>query len=117
MYYALAVVALLILTFLPRMGLLALYNEPTAPNREREQVEDALKHLLDRERNGRHASPESLGGTLDLPRARVMSLIEDMEVQGLLEITRDGIAPHRGGRALGIARCPCAQVVGAIPGG
>jgi DtxR family Mn-dependent transcriptional regulator len=48
-------------------------------------VEDALKHLIDREQQGRHASPESLGGTLDLPRARIMSLIEDMETQGLVE--------------------------------
>jgi DtxR family Mn-dependent transcriptional regulator len=48
-------------------------------------VEDALKHLLDREQHGRQASPESLAGTLNLQRARVMKLIEDMETQGLLE--------------------------------
>jgi DtxR family Mn-dependent transcriptional regulator len=53
--------------------------------RERERVEDALKHLLDREQGGRHASPESLAGTLGLPRGKVMTLIEDMENQGLLD--------------------------------
>ena len=84
MYYAIAVIALLILTFLPRIGLLALYQVYRAAQ-AREKVEDALKHLLDREQQGRHASPESLGGTLDLPRAKATHLIEDMEAQGLVE--------------------------------
>jgi DtxR family Mn-dependent transcriptional regulator len=84
MYYVIAIAAFLVLIFLPRAGLLALYKNYRAAQ-EREQVEDALKHLLDREQQGRHASPESLGGTLDIPRAKVMSLVEDMEEQGLLE--------------------------------
>ena len=84
MYYALAAILLLILTFLPRVGLLSLYKNYRAAQ-AREKVEDALKHLLDREQQGRHASPESLGGTLDLPRVKVTSLIEDMESQGLIE--------------------------------
>lgn len=84
MYYALAAILLLILTFLPRVGLLSLYKNYLA-TQIREQVEDALKHLLDREQQGRHASPESLGGTLDLSRVKVTSLIEDMESQGLIE--------------------------------
>ncbi len=69
---------------LPRVGLLAVYKRYRT-TQEREQVEDALKHLLDREQSGRHASPESLAGTLDLPRTKIMNLIEDMEAQGLLE--------------------------------
>lgn len=84
MYYAIAVITLLILTFLPKVGIFAqlkIYREAQA----REQMEDALKHLLDREQQGRHASPESLGGTLDLPRAKTTKLIEDMESQGLIE--------------------------------
>lgn len=84
MYYTITIVILLVITFLPRIGLLALYKNYRAAQ-ERERVEDALKHLLDREQQGRHASPESLGGTLDLPRAKVTLLIEDMEGQGLLE--------------------------------
>lgn len=83
MYYTIAIIAIVIV-FLPRVGLLALYKNYRAAQ-ERERVEDALKHLLDREQQGRHASPESLGGTLDLPRAKVTLLIEDMEGQGLLE--------------------------------
>jgi len=75
---------LLIVTFAPRIGLLVLYREWRSA-REREQVEDALKHLLDREQQGRYASPESIAGTLDLHRSKVTRLISDMESQGLLE--------------------------------
>jgi DtxR family Mn-dependent transcriptional regulator len=70
--------------FLPRLGLLALYTDWRGV-RQREQVEDALKHLLDRESQGRHATPESLAGTLDLRRVKVTHLIADMESQNLLE--------------------------------
>ncbi len=78
------VIILLTAIFLPRVGLLAIYKTYRAAQ-EREQVEDALKHLLDREQHGRHASPESLAGALDIPRGKVMQLIEDMETQDLLE--------------------------------
>jgi len=74
----------LVFTFLPRVGLLAIYKTYRAAQ-AREQVEDALKHLLDREQHGRQASPESLAGALSLQRGRVIRLIEDMETQGLLE--------------------------------
>lgn len=75
---------LLIITFIPRFGLLALYQDWRSA-KEREQLEDALKHLLDREQQGRHASPESLAGTLSLSRQKTTRLISDMESQGLLE--------------------------------
>ena len=84
MYYAIAALFLLTITFLPRIGLLALYRN-YRETQQRERVEDALKHLLDREQQGRHASPESIAGTLDLPRVQVTRLIADMESQGLLE--------------------------------
>jgi len=74
---------LLIITFIPRFGLLALYQDWRSAE-EREQLEDALKHLLDREQQGRHASPESLAGTLSLSRQKTTRLISDMESQGLL---------------------------------
>ncbi|NUQ83524.1 MAG: FeoA domain-containing protein [Anaerolineales bacterium] len=77
-------ILLLAATFLPRYGLLTLYKDWRSA-KEREQLEDALKHLLDREQAGRHASPESLAGTLDLPRAKITRLISDMESQGLIE--------------------------------
>ena len=52
---------------------------------QRENIEDSLKHLLDREHQGRHASPESLAGSMGLPVAKVMQIITQMEVQGLIE--------------------------------
>ena len=83
-FWYVIVAALLIYTFIPRFGLLALFKGWRAA-RQREQVEDALKHLLDREQGGRHASPESLAGTLDLPRVKTTALIASMEAQGLIE--------------------------------
>ncbi|MFQ3632635.1 DtxR family transcriptional regulator [Roseiflexus sp.] len=74
----------ILLIVLPRIGLMALYRA-WQTTRERERVEDALKHLLNREHLGRHATPESLSGAMGLPRATVMRLIEKMEAQGLLE--------------------------------
>lgn len=78
------IVMLLGVIFMPRLGLLAQYRVYRA-RKERERVEDALKHLLDREQSGRHASPESLAGSLGLARSRVTTLIEGMETQGLLQ--------------------------------
>lgn len=87
-YLLIALAVILLVTFLPRVGLFAQYKSYRAAQ-ERERVEDALKHLLDREQGGRHASPESLGGTLDLSRAKTTRLIENMEEQGLLETRGD----------------------------
>ncbi len=87
-FWIIALSVILLIAFLPRVGLFALYKNYRAAQ-EREQVEDALKHLLDREQQGRHASPESLAGTLGVSRPRVMSLIEDMETQGLVESRGD----------------------------
>jgi len=78
------IILLIVAVFVPRYGFLALFKDWRSA-KEREQLEDALKHLLDREQQGRHASPESLAGTLDLPRGKVTRLISDMESQGLLE--------------------------------
>jgi DtxR family Mn-dependent transcriptional regulator len=83
-FWLLSVLVLLIVTFLPRVGLFAIYKTYRIAQ-EREQVEDALKHLIDREQQGRYASPESLAGTLDIQRSNVMRLIENMETQNLLE--------------------------------
>ena len=83
-FWLLITAILLVVVFLPRAGLLAIYKTYRTAQ-EREQVEDALKHLLDREQQGRHASPESLAGTLNLQRGNVMRLIEAMETQDLLE--------------------------------
>ncbi len=83
-WIAITFILLLAAVFVPRVGLLAIYKAYRVAQ-EREQVEDALKHLLDREQQGRHASPESLAGTLNIQRSEVMPLIENMEMQRLLE--------------------------------
>ncbi|MDX9990639.1 MAG: metal-dependent transcriptional regulator [Anaerolineales bacterium] len=74
----------LLLVFLPTYGLLA----RLAAWREihqRELMEDALKHLLDREQQGRHATPQSLAGCLDLSLNKTMELIARIESQNLVE--------------------------------
>lgn len=84
MIWILLFTLLALAVFLPRVGLLAIYKTWRA-TQARERVEDALKQLLDCEQRGRHASPESLGGALDISRTKATRLIEDMETQGLLE--------------------------------
>jgi DtxR family Mn-dependent transcriptional regulator len=54
-------------------------------DRRREQIEDSLKHLLDREQEGRRATPESLAGNLGINAAKTTRLISHMEAQNLLE--------------------------------
>ncbi len=83
-YWFVVIAVLIIATFLPRVGLIAVYKTYRAA-KDREQVEDALKHLLDREQQGRHASPVSIAGTLDIPLGKATQLIENMETQELLE--------------------------------
>jgi DtxR family Mn-dependent transcriptional regulator len=86
--WLIALAVILLITILPRVGLFAQYKSYRAAQ-EREQMEDALKHLLDREQGGRHASPESLAGTLSLARPKVTRLIEGMETKSLLETRGD----------------------------
>ncbi|NOY99666.1 MAG: hypothetical protein GXP40_10780 [Chloroflexi bacterium] len=76
--------ALLVIVFAPRYGLRTLLGN-WREMRTRELMEDALKHLIDREQQGRHASPESLAGTLGLPAAKVMNIIARMNSQNLIE--------------------------------
>jgi DtxR family Mn-dependent transcriptional regulator len=85
------VIVLLIASLVPSYGLLARLKIWRA-FQARERMEDALKHLIDREQQGRHASPESLAGTLNLPRQSVLKLIGQMESQNLIQ-TR-GIELH-----------------------
>jgi DtxR family transcriptional regulator, Mn-dependent transcriptional regulator len=82
-WYILGIILLLVI-FFPRFGLVSRYRVRQKAH-QRELVEDALKHLLDREGQGRHASPESLAGTLDLQRFKTTTLISSMEIQGLVE--------------------------------
>lgn len=84
MNWILPFLLILVVVLIPRYGLLAFFKDWQSAH-QRELVEDALKHLLDREQSGRLASPESLAGLLNRPRLNVTRLIADMESQGLLE--------------------------------
>jgi DtxR family transcriptional regulator, Mn-dependent transcriptional regulator len=81
----------LLAVFLPKYGGLARFSA-WQELRQREWVEDALKHLLDREQQGRHASPESLAGTLEISPKKAMKLVAQMETQKLVE--HDGMQIH-----------------------
>jgi len=82
--WILVLLLVVVSAFLPRVGMVAIYKRWLA-SQERERVEDALKHLLEREQQDRRASPESLAGFLGLSRPRVARLIEGMVSQGLME--------------------------------
>ncbi len=78
------VLLVLLAVFLPKYGGLVCFTNWQEIH-QRELVEDALKHLIDREQQGRHASPESLAGTLELSPQKTMKLIAQMETQKLVE--------------------------------
>jgi DtxR family Mn-dependent transcriptional regulator len=79
---------LIILTLIILLGAALIAPKQLAilrENRRREEVEDALKHLLDREQQGRHASPESLAGATEFSSQKVFKIIARMQMQGLIE--------------------------------
>ncbi len=78
-------IILVLLVLLPGAIFIPRQINQQRENRRREDVEDALKHLLDREQQGRHASPESLAGTLGFATRKVFKVIARMETQGLIE--------------------------------
>lgn len=80
----------LLVVFLPKHGLLAQLRTWRA-SRQRERVEDALKHLLDCEQEGQHATPQSLAGALSISLAQASNLIAQMEAQNLLEMRNAGV--------------------------
>lgn len=86
----LSLALLVVAVFLPRYGLRAWF-EKWRRTRQREQVEDALKFLLDREQEGRHASLEALAGNLGISRTGAFDLLERMESQGLITSHAQGV--------------------------
>jgi DtxR family Mn-dependent transcriptional regulator len=82
--YIILAILLIGWVLLPRYGLLARYKNWRAA-RQREQVEDALKFLLDAEQEGRHSAPSALAGALGIPLGRATALIARMQAQGLVE--------------------------------
>jgi DtxR family Mn-dependent transcriptional regulator len=89
--YLILAVLIMIWVFLPRVGLLARFRNWQAAH-QREQVEDALKFLVDAEQAGRHTAPSTLAGALGLPLGRATALIARMQAQELVE--PHGVALH-----------------------
>jgi DtxR family Mn-dependent transcriptional regulator len=56
----------------------------TRGRRERQRLEDALKHLFEQEYRGRHGSLSSLAGALRLGDSTVVALVGRMQAQGLV---------------------------------
>ncbi len=65
-------------------GLVAVWRHRQRPARDRQRLEDALKHLFEQEYRGRHASISSLAGALHLGDSAVVTLVGRMQAQGLL---------------------------------
>jgi len=76
--------------FHPQRGLLKRLRARSV-SAQREQVEDALKYMLQQEQSGRYASPEALAGAMGLTGADALRLITRMEAQGLLTSRRGGL--------------------------
>ncbi|MFZ5807720.1 MAG: iron dependent repressor, metal binding and dimerization domain protein [Chloroflexota bacterium] len=80
-------ILILILLFLPRYGVRARLQN-WRRKRQREWVEDALKVLIDREQQGRHASLDSLAAELKLNPRKTARLINWMVEHNLIEARR-----------------------------
>ena len=76
--------AVAVALFAPGFGLVGLLGQRRR-NRRREQVEDALKHLLEEEYRRRRATYSSIAGALRLSDAAVMALLNQMQSQGLVK--------------------------------
>ena len=80
-----AAVAVLVLLFAPRFGLVQLILGRRR-DLERIRLEDALKYLYDREGQGTTAGLSNLADTLRVTSGRAMTLVERMQRAGLAEV-------------------------------
>lgn len=89
--WGIAAALVVLLVFWPRVGLLAVWRTYRR-QAERERIEDALKHLLGRQQEGRFTSPESLAGALQLSTRAMLRLVDQLQAQGLVEMRRRELA-------------------------
>ena len=75
---------LLLLIALAALGGVLLWWRMQEPARQRQRLEDALKHLFEQEYRGRRGSISSLAGALRLSDSVVIPLIGRMQAQGLV---------------------------------
>lgn len=66
-------------------ALLLWWRLASRPQRGRQRLEDALKHLFEQEYRGRRGSISSLAGALHLSDSSVIGLLTRMQSQGLVE--------------------------------
>lgn len=87
-------------------GTAAWWRRLTAPARDRQRLEDALKHLFDQEYRDRRASISSLAGVLRLSDSTVVALVGRMQAQGLVESRGQefGLTPEGERLALQVVR-------------
>jgi DtxR family transcriptional regulator, Mn-dependent transcriptional regulator len=97
-------VALLVVAavaFWPRVGVIALWRHHTVRH-QREQAENALKHLLGQAAAGQPGTLASLQGTLRTSDRTLLALMERLEREGLVRTDRDGIRLTGNGERLAV---------------
>jgi len=77
------IVLVLILVFFPKKGLLAKWKN-TIRSTERVLIEDALKHLYDREYNQLICTLQSIAGNLEISSDKAAKLVERLELLDLI---------------------------------
>lgn len=93
-----AAVVLLVVLFLPRAGMVARVGRLRRLT-ARVRIEDALKHLLNRELAGETASPISLAGALETSHARAHELVSRLVASGLVATDAGALRLTHEGRA------------------
>lgn len=97
-FFASAIVGMV---FWPRVGLVARIRRGSGWG-EREQLEDALKHLHLRERQARLGSLEDLAGKLEVSTGRAAEVLSKLVTAGLARIDATGPALTSDGRSLAL---------------
>ncbi len=99
--YIIAILAALAAVFWPRRGLRARWRQAQDQAR-RIRREDALKHLLKSEANGRTATLNSLAGALQITPGAAALLLEELEERELLSFEGGRLRLKPAGREMGL---------------
>lgn len=98
LFFVAALLAVAWLLFWPGIGVVPLVRRALLTD-ERESIEDALKHLYDREYTGSVASIQSLAGALEISTSRVAPLTQRLEAMGLVVAEGEGLRLTPEGRS------------------
>lgn len=100
-FFILAFLAALAVILWPRHGLLARWRQ-AQELAHRTRREDALKHILKSEANGRVATLDSLAGALQITTGRAVRLLEELEECDLLTFEGGRLRLKPAGRVMGL---------------